>query len=156
MSAMEDPLDPFSSPRPEPGGQELAPGVRIDSDAIRIQYSRGSGPGGQNVNKVNTRAELWIPLARIVGLTAAALERLREAAGRRLTAADELHLSSDAQRSQEQNREELFRRLREMLIAARVEPRRRRKTRPTRAAKRRRLDSKRRRSEIKARRSEPL
>jgi ribosome-associated protein len=140
----------------EPAGEELAPGVRAPAGAVRIQFSRGSGPGGQNVNKVNTRVEIWVAVARLTGITPAALWRLRTAAGNRLTAADEIHLSSDAQRSQEQNKSAVFQRLRELIIAARIEPKRRRKTKPSRAAKLRRLESKKHRSGIKqGRRSGP-
>src|SRR4051812_16854980 len=50
------------------GGTELAPGVRVPAQALRFQFSRSSGPGGQNVNKLNTRAELWLPLASLTAL----------------------------------------------------------------------------------------
>ena len=151
------PDNPGTPPRPPSagpiaGGVELAPGVTAPADALRLQYARGSGPGGQNVNKVNTKAELWLDLDRVRGLSGAALERLRKLAGSRLTAGGEIHLSSDESRSQEANRAEVLRRLREMIVAARHEPKKRRKTRPTRASKLRRLDAKRRRGEIKARR----
>jgi ribosome-associated protein len=135
-----------------PGGEEIAPGIRAADGAIRFQYSRGSGPGGQNVNKVNTRAELWLGITKIVGLSHAALNRLRTLAASRLTVADELHLVSEIHRSQEANRKEVLDRLRQLVQQARVEPKPRRKTRPTAASRRRRLDSKRHRSEIKARR----
>ena len=150
---------PENPDRPNPpaaggvvGGVELAPGVTAPLDALRLQYARGSGPGGQNVNKVNTKAELWLDLARVRGLTAGAMERLRTLAGSRLTTAGEVHLSSDESRSQEGNRSEILRRLREMIVEARREPKRRRKTKPSRASKMRRLDAKRRRGETKARR----
>jgi ribosome-associated protein len=137
------------------GGVAIAPGVAVEAGGIRLQYSRGSGPGGQNVNKVNTKAEAWIKLERIAGLSYAALNRLRELAGSRLTKGDELHLSSDQHRTQEGNRREIFERLRELVIVARKEPRRRRKTRPTAASRKRRLESKRRRGETKAQRRMP-
>lgn len=131
---------------------ELAPGVRAPVSAIRLQYARGSGPGGQNVNKVNTKAELWVPLVALIGLTERARERLGKAAGFRLTQAGEIHIASDTQRTQEANRAEVFERLRELIVLAMHEPKRRRKTKPSRASKRRRLDAKKHRGEIKSKR----
>jgi ribosome-associated protein len=83
-------------------------------------------------------------------MTPAAVGRLRALAGSRLTVEGQIHLSSDETRSQEGNRAEVMRRLREMIVEARREPKRRRKTKPTRGSKMRRLDAKRRRGEIKA------
>jgi ribosome-associated protein len=151
---MSAPSDPYPTQPLVPESQySLAPAVHVAPEAIRIQYSRGGGPGGQNVNKVNTKAEIWIRLASIVGLTAGALDRLRVIAGRRLTAADELHIVSETHRTQEGNRREIFERVRELIVLAKKEPKRRRKTRPSATAKRKRLESKRRRGEIKQRRS---
>ena len=135
-----------------PSPDEIAPGVRAAPDALRLQYSRGSGPGGQNVNKVSSRAELWLNLPGIIGLSHSALDRLRKLAGSRLTAADELHLVAENFRSQQANRADIFDRLRELLIQAMKEPKRRRKTRPTASSRRKRLEGKRHRSEIKAHR----
>lgn len=133
----------------------LAPGVWAHGDALRIQFARSSGPGGQNVNKVNTRIELWIPLSAIIGLTHNALARLRRLAGRRITTEGELHLSAQTERSQERNRQAVMEKLRELLIQAMAEPKPRRATRPSKAAKRRRLESKRRRGQIKSQRKSP-
>jgi ribosome-associated protein len=121
-----------------------------------MSFSRGGGPGGQNVNKLNTKAEAWIALGRISGLSASALQRLRALGGRRITAADELHLVSDVHRTQEGNRREIFSRLRDLIVRARNQPKRRRKTRPTAASRRRRLESKRRQSQAKAARNAPV
>ena len=139
----------------EPAGLELAPGVRAPASAVRFQYARSSGPGGQNVNKLNTKAELWVPLDAITGLSERAAARLRAAAGRRLTAAGEIHIASDSERTQEANREAVLARLRALLLHAMHEPKPRRKTKPTRASKQRRLESKRRRSDVKSRRGRP-
>jgi ribosome-associated protein len=134
------------------GGIELAPGVRAPQSAVRFQFARSGGPGGQNVNKLNTKAELWVALNSITGMTARALARLRAAAGRRLTASGEIHLICETERGQEGNRAAVLQRLREMILAARVEPKVRRKIKPSKAAKAKRMDQKRRRGEIKARR----
>lgn len=133
-----------------PSGIELAPGVFAPPDALRVQFARGSGPGGQNVNKVNTKAEIWVDVSMLRGLTFAAVMRLKAIAGSRLTNQGLIHIACDESRSQEGNRTEVMRRLREMIVEARHEPKRRRKTKPSRASKQRRLDSKRRTSEIKA------
>jgi len=135
------------------GSIELAPGVVAPTAAVRIQFARSSGPGGQNVNKLNTKAELWVPIEAIIGLTNRAKERLRTLAGvGRMTADDQIHLRAESERSQEANRQEVFDRLRQLIIAARIEPKVRRKTKPSRAAKERRLQSKKRRGAIKAHR----
>jgi ribosome-associated protein len=131
-------------------GVELAPRVIAPTSALRWQYARSSGPGGQNVNKVNTKAELWVGIGSIAGLTPRAVVRLRALAGRRLTGLDELHVSSHTERTQEGNRAAVMWRLRELLIEAMHEPKPRRKSKPSRASRQRRLDSKRHRSEIKA------
>ena len=119
---------------------------------MRFQFARSGGPGGQNVNKLNTKAELWVPVAAITGLSERAVARLRALAGRRLTGADEIHISAETERSQEGNRSAALDRLRQLLLEAMHEPKPRRKTKPSRASKRRRLESKRKRSEVKSRR----
>jgi ribosome-associated protein len=133
---------------------ELAPRVRVPASMVRFRFVRARGPGGQNVNKVSTACELRVSLSDLVPLlTPGATDRLRTALGSRLTAAGEIQLVSDEQRSQEQNREAVLRRLRELLVSAMAEPKRRKKTKPSRGAKQRRLEGKRIRSEIKSRRS---
>ena len=123
---------------------------------MRFQFARSGGPGGQNVNKLNTKAELWVPLTSIIGLSERAVERLKAIAGRRLTIAGEIHITSETERTQEGNRTAVLDRLRALLAAAAHEPKKRRKTKPSKASKRRRLESKRRKSEIKSgRRSAP-
>jgi ribosome-associated protein len=135
-----------------PGGTELAPGVYAAEGAIRLQAARAQGPGGQNVNKVNTRMELWLDLSRITGLRETALTRLAKLAGKKMTQDGLLHLTAGEHRSQETNRQALFDRLRLMIQTARVEPKVRRKTKPSYGSKQRRLEQKNRRGEIKSRR----
>ena len=134
------------------GGVELAPGVRAAESAMRWQYARSSGPGGQNVNKVNTKAEVWVAVGAMVGLSERAKGRLRRLSGRRLLATDEIHIAADSERTQEGNRVEVLARLRELLVTAMHEPKARRKTKPSRGSRERRLQAKKRRSEIKSRR----
>lgn len=139
--------DPFSE-----AFIDLAPGLRIPRSALQWQFARGGGPGGQNVNKLNTKAEVWLAIDRIQGLSPAALVRLRNLAGSRLTQHDQIHLSIAIHRSQEQNRQELIARLGRLILSAAREPRLRRKTRPTRASNTRRLESKRRNAQTKSQR----
>ncbi len=130
----------------------LAPGVTAARSAIRFSFARSSGPGGQNVNKVNTKAELRLDLRELTGLDAAAMERLRTLAGSRLTKDDELIITADDSRSQRANRETCMERLRELIRRAAVRPKPRKKKRLSRAQKEKRLQGKRERSEKKSRR----
>ena len=128
----------------------LAPGVRAAPGALRFSFARGSGPGGQNVNKVSTRAELRIAVTDLLGLDQAAANRLRQFAGKRLTRDDEIVLHAGEHRSQRDNREACLQRLRELIAKALIVPRTRRRTKPSRASKERRLQSKRLTSQKKA------
>src|SRR3954453_12845976 len=85
-------------------GIELGPGVWPDSYQLRFGFSRSSGPGGQNVNKVNTKTELRVGLTALHGMSDRALARLRAQAGRKITAANEILLTADTERTQESNR----------------------------------------------------
>jgi ribosome-associated protein len=129
--------------------------VWVPQDALRFQFSRGGGPGGQNVNKVNTKAEAWLDIAGIQGITAAAKHRLITLAGGNVTLTGQIHLSSTVHRTQERNRQEVLDKLRELILRALVEPKRRRATKPTKASKRRRLEGKRHRGQIKSGRGSP-
>lgn len=129
---------------------ELAPGVAVPEASLKLRFVRGRGPGGQNVNKLSTACELRLSLASLSMLDERALARLRTLAGSRLTDNDELLLFADEFRSQEQNRRAAIERLSLLVRMARVEPKRRRKTRPSRASQERRLESKRRRGQVKS------
>src|SRR5262245_20810165 len=100
----------------------VIPGVLVAAGGWDIQYSRSSGPGGQNVNKVNTRAQLSVRLGAIVGLSDRAMLRLRNLAGSRLTTDERIIISADGERSQERNREAVLDRLRQLIADARWEP----------------------------------
>jgi ribosome-associated protein len=95
---------------------------------------------------------MWVAVNAIAGLTDRARQRLRGLAGRRLTADDRVHLSSDESRSQEGNRQAAIGRLREMIVEAMHEPKVRRKTKPSYGSKQRRLVAKKIRSDVKANR----
>ncbi len=140
---------PDPPPQPPPGLQ-LAPGVYAPESALRFSFARSSGPGGQNVNKVNTKVDFWVPISALIGLHPDAAQRLRALAGRRLTQADEIHISAQSERTQDTNRSEALARLRELLVEALHRPKTRRKTKPSYGAKQRRLASKKKRSEVKS------
>jgi ribosome-associated protein len=148
---VHEPLDSISR---DSNQIELAPGVHVMADELRVQFARSGGPGGQNVNKLNTKIELWIPLKKIHGLDENALLRLRTLAGRRIIRSDVLHLTAQTERTQERNRQAVFDRLRVLIEQALIAPKPRKRTRPSKAAKRRRIEAKRRRGEIKAARRE--
>lgn len=129
--------------------------LSVALDAIRFAVSRSSGPGGQNVNKQNTRIELRVALSAIQGLTPPLLQKLLSLAGKRVVGGEELRLVSQETRSQEQNRAIAMEQLVNLLTAASHIPRTRYATRPTRASRRRRVEAKKRRGETKAQRKGP-
>lgn len=141
-----------ASPEPaEPGGIEIAPSVRLPADCLRFSFSSSRGPGGQNVNKKATKAELRVRLQDIP-IHPRALERLAAMAGQRIAGSDELLIVADEFRSQSQNRTACLERLRELIIRSMVVPKVRRATKPSRGSKERRLEAKRTRGQAKARR----
>jgi ribosome-associated protein len=136
------------------GGIPLAPGVRVAPSVVTFSFASSSGPGGQNVNKKATKAELRIRLADIP-IPPDARERLASLAGRRLTDAGELVIAADEYRSQGRNRDACLERLRELIVQAQVRPKRRRATRPSRGAVERRIEAKKHRSARKRARGGP-
>ena len=128
---------------------EFGPGVWIERDALRFDFSRASGPGGQAVNKLSTRAQLHVSVRDIRGMDDHAAARLRRLAGKRLTLDDELLIQAQTHRSQHDNKQACIDRLRELVAAALVRPKTRKKSKPTRGMIERRLESKRRQSHKK-------
>lgn len=122
--------------------------LSIDEDEITWSYSRASGPGGQNVNKVSTAAELRFDVGRAF-LPEDLKIRLRPLAGRQMTQDGILVITAQETRSQERNRDIALQKLVELLRKAAHRPKRRIATKPTRASKTRRLDSKAKRSHTK-------
>lgn len=128
---------------------QITPTLAIDDSEIEERFVRASGPGGQNVNKVSTAVQLRFDAARSPSLDEATRERLRTLAGSRMTSDGVLVIDARSFRTQGQNREDARARLAELLRQATIRPRRRQKTRPSRAAKERRLTGKKQRSDTK-------
>ena len=137
------------------GVLELGPGVTIAAADVAFSFSRSSGPGGQAVNKLCTRAELRVSVEAIAGLSELVCRRLRDLAGRRLTKADEILIVAETERSQLDNRRACVRRLRALVARARAVPKKRRPTRPSRSSIEKRLETKRRQSGRKQTRQKP-
>lgn len=124
--------------------------VEIPEGELSESFVRASGPGGQNVNKVSTAVELRWAAGASAALGEAAKGRLRRLAGQRWTAGGEVVIRCEETRSQGRNREIARERLRELVRAALVAPKRRVATGPTRGSVERRLEGKRRRAGVKA------
>ena len=130
----------------------ITPDIVLPDRDLSESFVRASGPGGQNVNKVSTAVELRFNLAESE-LSSEVKTRLAALAGSRVTDEGELVIEAREHRTQARNREAARQRLVELITQALVRPRRRRKTKPTKAARQQRIDTKQRRGRVKARRS---
>ena len=129
--------------------------IAIDEREIEESFVRASGPGGQNVNKLATAVQLRFDVRQSPSLPADVRARLERLAGRRLTQDGVLILTAQRYRTQERNRQDALERLTALIERAAQTPTPRRATRPSLAARRRRLDTKRLRSLTKRLRSGP-
>jgi ribosome-associated protein len=134
---------------------EISPHIRIPETEFAWSFTRSSGPGGQNVNKVASKAELRWPVAASPSVPDDVKARLLQQQRRRITAAGELVLSSQRYRDQPRNREDCLEKLRALVLQATRVPKRRKATRPSRGAKEARLREKRHRASTKRVRRQP-
>jgi ribosome-associated protein len=168
-----------------PDDLRICPSLTIPADLLHFTFARSSGPGGQNVNKLATRAQLRVPLAALATLVSPTprppvpassetpafrrsaeardrslppssfAHRLAQFAGSHLTPSGDILITADESRSQRQNRQACLDRLHELLLRALHKPRPRRPTRPSKGSRQRRLSAKRLRGQAKQARRVP-
>jgi ribosome-associated protein len=127
----------------------INPNISLQDQEVSIAFVRSGGPGGQNVNKVATAAQLRFDAANCPAISPSVMRRLTVLAGRRMTADGILLIEASEHRTQNRNRQAVLERLTELIARAAVAPKPRRKTKPTKASNRRRLEGKKMRSGIK-------
>jgi ribosome-associated protein len=140
---------------PETASLEVAFDLRLPLAELEFRASRSGGPGGQHVNTSSTRVELWWDVANSPTLSDEQRRRLLDRLATRLDGNGRLRVVAGGSRSQLRNREEATERLWQMVAAALVVPKARKRTRPSRAAKAGRLEDKRRRAAVKRDRKPP-
>jgi len=133
----------------------VSPQIQIPDDELSFTYVRSSGPGGQNVNKVSSKAVMRWSLITSPSIPEEVRSRFLTKYQSRLTTEGELILTSQRFRDQQRNAEDCLEKLREMVLAAARKPTTRRPSKPTRASQKRRLDAKRSHSTKKRHRKRP-
>ena len=129
---------------------EINSSLSLPDDEIRFTFSRSGGPGGQNVNKLNSRAILWFDVENSPTLTAYQKFKIRQCLARRIGKDGLLQVAAERYRTQKANREDALQRFSELVATALVEKKVRKKTRITVGARERRLQAKKRRGGLKA------
>jgi ribosome-associated protein len=129
---------------------EITPTIRIPDAELRLSFARSSGPGGQNVNKVSSKAILHFDVLTTPSLPPDVRQRFLERYKTRLTNAGEVVIHSEEYRDQPRNIQACYDKLRDMILTVLRPPKKRRATKPTRGSKVRRLNAKKKRSEVKA------
>jgi len=129
--------------------------VSIPLSEFQYRYSTSSGPGGQNVNRVNTKVNMTWDILKTTVLPDELKARLQKKYSRRISQQGELRVISQRFRDQHKNKADCHQKLAELLQSVYTAPKPRKKTKPSRTAQKRRLEQKRRRSETKQRRKAP-
>jgi ribosome-associated protein len=134
---------------------QITPSLAIDESEISEEFVRASGPGGQNVNKVASAVQLRFNVAHSPSLPEGVRRRLRQLAGKRMTADGELILVASESRSQLENRAAALQQLVDLIRRATIQPKARRPSKPTAASRERRLAGKHQHSATKRQRRAP-
>src|SRR5205085_9776485 len=128
---------------------QITPSLRIPDAELRLSFARSSGPGGQNVNKVSSKAVLHFDVIGTPNLPPDVKQRFVEQYKSRLTNAGEVVIHSEEFRDQPRNIQACYDKLHDMILAVLKPPKKRRPTKPTRGSKVRRLKAKKSRSQVK-------
>jgi ribosome-associated protein len=133
----------------ETNALQITPNITLPLSELELSAVRSSGPGGQNVNTVSTAVQLRLDVKNS-SLPPEVKDRLQKMGGKKITKEGVLVIKAQNARTQEGNRQEALRRLKELIRQATVKPKPRRQTRPSKAARERRLENKKHRRRIKA------
>ncbi|HEX7759906.1 MAG TPA: alternative ribosome rescue aminoacyl-tRNA hydrolase ArfB [Caulobacteraceae bacterium] len=134
---------------------EISPRISLDDSELEFSFIRAGGPGGQNVNKVSSAVQMRFDARRSASLPNDVSARLQKLAGSRLTLDGVIVISASRFRDQQRNKADAIERLAELIRKAEPPPVKRRITKPSKAAKAKRLDDKSRRSSVKSMRGRP-
>ena len=121
---------------------QITPEITLNEKEVSLDFVHASGPGGQNVNKVSTAAQLRFDVMNSPSLPEPLKERLIRLAGRRVTSKGILIINARRFRTQDRNRKDAFERLADLIKSATEIPKKRRRTAPTKASNTRRLEGK--------------